>query len=31
VPVTAIPYLAWANRGTDQGNVGPMRVWIPTS
>jgi DUF1680 family protein len=31
VPLTAIPYLAWANRGTDQGTVGPMRVWIPTS
>ena len=24
VDVTAIPYLAWANRG-----VGAMRVWIP--
>jgi uncharacterized protein len=27
VPLTAVPYLAWANRGA----VGPMRVWIPTS
>ena len=42
VRLTAIPYLAWANRGTGSGTdhgsdhgadhgVGPMRVWIPTS
>jgi hypothetical protein len=24
VPVTAVPYFAWANRG-----IGPMRVWLP--
>jgi hypothetical protein len=24
VPVTAVPYYAWANRG-----IGPMRVWLP--
>jgi uncharacterized protein len=24
VPVVAVPYFAWANRG-----VGPMRVWVP--
>jgi len=24
VPVTAVPYFAWANRG-----IGPMRVWVP--
>ena len=26
VPLTAIPYYAWANRGAN-----PMRVWIPVS
>jgi uncharacterized protein len=26
VPVTAVPYYAWANRG-----IGPMRVWLPTT
>jgi uncharacterized protein len=25
VPITAIPYFAWANRG-----IAPMRVWLPT-
>ncbi len=30
VQLTAVPYLAWANRRTAQG-VGPMRVWIPVS
>jgi DUF1680 family protein len=24
VPVVAVPYFAWANRG-----IGPMRVWVP--
>ncbi len=28
--LTAVPYLAWANRGTDDG-VGPMRVWVPVA
>ncbi|HEY6746671.1 MAG TPA: hypothetical protein VI357_13250 [Mycobacteriales bacterium] len=26
VPITAVPYFAWANRG-----IGPMRVWLPTT
>ena len=24
VPLVAVPYFAWANRG-----IGPMRVWLP--
>ena len=28
--LTAVPYLAWANRGTDD-RVGPMRVWVPVA